>query len=406
MDELFEDNLKDLYRLELITKGEAALLGEVDSAADELGLQEYEHYLKHEFDSDAVGIARKHGLFAINAGEHYGGKGARPIVHALAQQRLGRNGLGFPTMYDVQSFISQPTVARWGSEEQREKYLAKMASGEYIFSFGLTEPEAGSDPSSMKTVYDKEGDRYVINGEKYLITNGSICSYMILFAKSATDKREVSAFIIDTKSRGFDVEMQLHEKIGLFTSDTAMIRLNGVIAEEADVLGRIGDGLHVAYSALSNGRIGIGSACVGLIEGALKASLDRSRERIQHGKEIGKHQLIQQHIAAIRQNLEMARWPVYRAALSMEKYSNDYNNKRLREKADLDSALAKRISSRLAFDSADRAVQIHGGFGYSLLSPVGQLFCDSRVARIYEGTDEIQDLKIAASMLGNGFEAY
>ena len=116
MDELFEDNLKDLYRLELITKGEAALLGEVDSAADELGLQEYEHYLKHEFDSDAVGIARKHGLFAINAGEHYGGKGARPIVHALAQQRLGRNGLGFPTMYDVQSFISQPTVADFANK--------------------------------------------------------------------------------------------------------------------------------------------------------------------------------------------------------------------------------------------------------------------------------------------------
>ncbi len=405
MDELFSNDIQDLQRLGLMGDEEKELLEKVDLAAEELGISEYEHYLKHEFNEKAIEIAKKHGLFAINAGKEFGGKESGFLVHALAQQRLGQNGLGFSTMYDVQTFISLPSVERWGNAEQKSRYLEKMASGNYIFSFGLTEPDAGSDPGAMKTNYEKDGDSYILNGEKYLITNGSICDYIILFAKSRTGN-DMTAFLVDSESEGFGIEMQLREKIGLFTSDTSMIKLEDVKVPESEVLGGEGKGLHVAYSALLNGRIGIGSACVGVIEGSLKASVSRARERIQHGKEIGKHQLIQQHIAAIRQNLEMARWPVYDAAVVTEEYKKDYGNKAALKSADIKSALAKRIASRLAFESADRAVQVHGGFGYSLLSPVGQLFCDSRVARIYEGTDEIQDLKIAVDLLGKGYEAY
>ncbi len=406
MDDLFSMDVEGLARLGLISKDEEKVLAKADAAADEISLSEYEHYLKHEFNSDAIAIAKKHGLFAINVKKEYGGNGARPLIHALVQQRLGQSGLGFPTLYDVQTFISQPSIARWGTEEQKKKYLPKSATGESIFSFGLTEPEAGSDPRIMKTTYRKEGDSYIINGEKYLISNGSICNYMILFAKSSDNPNEISAFIIDAKEEGYSVEAQLREKIGLFTADTAMIRLEELAVPQSDILGGLGNGLRTAYSALMNGRIGIGSACIGVIEGSLKASTERSKSRIQHGKEIGKHQLIQQHISAIKQNLEMAKWPIYNAAISMEEYNKNSSDKELLLDADLKSATAKRIASRLAFESADRAVQIHGGFGYSLISPVGQLFCDSRVARIYEGTDEIQDLKIAADLLGKEFEAF
>lgn len=152
--------------------------------------------------------------------------------------------------------------------------------------------------------------------------------------------------------------------------------------------------------------MGVASGCIGVIEGSLSASANRARERVQHGKQIGKHQLIQRHIAEIRQNLEMARWSVYFAALRKAEYEKNPSDKKLRVEVDLRISLAKKIASRLAFESADRAVQVFGGFGYSLLSPAGRLFCDSRVTKIYEGTDEIQKLKIAASVLGEGFEAF
>jgi alkylation response protein AidB-like acyl-CoA dehydrogenase len=172
------------------------------------------------------------------------------------------------------------------------------------------------------------------------------------------------------------------------------------------VLGKVGKGFAVAYSALLNGRIGIGSGCLGVMEDCLNSSVERARYRVQHGKPIGKHQLIQKHLAAIAMNLEASRWPVYMAAMMKEEMDGHPEDMTLRNEMDRMSATAKLIASRNAFDSADRAVQIHGGFGYSLLSPVAKHLLDSRVARIYEGTDEIMELKIASTILGKEFEAY
>ena len=161
MDDLFSMDVDGLAKLGLISKDEEQIIVNADAAADELSLSEYEHYLKHEFNSEAISIAMKHGLFAINVKKEYGGNGARPLIHALVQQRLAQSGLGFPTLYDVQTFISQPSIARWGTEEQKKRYLPKSATGESIFSFGLTEPEAGSDPRIMKTTYRKEGNAHI-----------------------------------------------------------------------------------------------------------------------------------------------------------------------------------------------------------------------------------------------------
>ncbi|EET90106.1 MAG: acyl-CoA dehydrogenase domain protein [Candidatus Micrarchaeum acidiphilum ARMAN-2] len=408
MEALFKSDIDDLKELGALSDKDVGVLEEADKAAEELAEPEYEHYLKHEFNSEAIGILAKHNLFGVPVEKKYGGTGSGALVHALVQQRLGQLGLGVSTLYDVQTFIAEPTVQRWGTEEQKSEHLKNMCSGKSIFAFGLTEPGEGSDQSLISTTYEESQGGYLLNGTKYLISNGSICNYIILFAarKAPGPKKEITAFIVDTKSKGFKVEMKLEEKIGLFTSDTSMLSFENVLVEKDAVLGGIGNGLRVAYSALLNGRIGIGSACIGVIEASLNASLKRSRERVQHGKQIGKHQLIQQHISAMRQNLEMARWPIFYAAMKKQEFDKDPNNVPALREMDMYSAMAKRIASRLAFESADRAVQVHGGFGYSLMSPVGQLFCDSRVARIYEGTDEIHDLKIASELLGDEFKAY
>ena len=405
MEETFRESLEDAKKAYKIDDEELEVIEDANSAAEELALPEYEHYLKHEFNSEAPGILAKYGLLGVPIGKEYGGLGMKPLITTLVKERLGQLGLGISSFINVQSFLTAQTIERWGTSEQKREHLPMAVKSKKVYAFGLTEPDAGSDPGAMKCTYEEKDGGYVINGTKYLISNGTISDYLLVFARNKNAMQEISAFIVDTRTDGIE-RMRLREKIGLFTSDTGMIEMRDVPVAKDSILGEKGKGLHVAYSALLNARLGVASSCVGVIEGALKASVSRARERIQHGKEIGKHQLIQQHIAAMRQNLEMARWPVYFAAFRKGEYEHDYGNKHLMEEVELRVSLAKRIASRLAFESADRAVQVHGGFGYSLLSPVGQLFCDSRVARIYEGTDEIQDLKIASSILGREFEAY
>ena len=405
MDKTFERSLDDMNRIYKLHDEEMKVVEKSDKAAEELSVYEYEHYLKHEFNKEAPGILAKYGLLGIPISEEYGGLGMNPIVSALVKERLGQLGLGISSFINVQMFLCAQTIQRWGTDVQKSEHLPKAVKGEKVYAFGLTEPEAGSDPASMQTTYEVQDNSYVLNGTKYLISNGTIADYLLVFAHNKSSQKDITAFIVDTKSQGIN-RTELHEKIGLFTSDTGMIELDGVQVQKENVLGPTGKGISVAYSALLNARLGVASSCIGVIEGSLKASIERSKSRIQHGKEIGKHQLIQQHISAIKQNLEMAKWPVYFAAFRKAEYEHNYGNKELMGEIELRVSLAKRIASRLAFESADRAVQIYGGFGYSLISPVGQLFCDSRVARIYEGTDEIQDLKIAESVLGKEFSAY
>ncbi len=405
MEKLFEESIANVSRMRKISDAEMDLFYKADKAADELFLPEYEHYIKREFNPETPKILSKYGILGIPIKAEYGGLGMDPIISVLAKERLGQLGMGISSFINVQVFLCAQGIQRWGNEEQRNSYIPKMVKNEKVFCFGLTEPEAGSDPASLSTSYKKDGSGYRISGTKYLISNGTISDYMIAFARSDHVNGEISAFIVDMRGEGIE-RVELKEKIGLFTSDTGMITMDDVSVPEENLLGPIGKGIQVAYSSLFNARLGVAAGCVGVIEAALNASVKRARERFQHGKEIGKHQLIQGHLSAIRQNLEEARWPTYIAALKKGEYEKDYSNREMMLDAEMRISLAKRIASKLAFDSADRAVQIHGGFGYSLMSPVGQLFCDSRVARIYEGTDEIQDLKIASSLLGKEYEAY
>jgi alkylation response protein AidB-like acyl-CoA dehydrogenase len=394
-----------MKKMGLISQKEIDLLEKVDAACEELVTSEYESYVARKYNDQVPIVLAKHALMGIPIEEKYGGHGAKPLVHSLAMERFGQLGMGVVTLVDVHQFLGSLTLQQWGSEEQKQNILPEAASGKSIIAYALTEPEAGSDPSSMSSSFETKGNSYVLNGSKYLISNGSIAKYLIVFARSSKDN-VISAFIVDSKTPGFEVAMHLSEKLGLFTSDTALLEFHDMEIPKTALLGREGKGLSVAYSALLNGRIGIASGCVGVMEDCLKNCVERAQYRTQHSKLIGKHQLIQRHIARIASNLESSRWPVYVAAMMKEELDGDPKNPELLRAVDRQSATAKLIASRNAYDSADRAVQVFGGFGYSILSPVGKHLLDSRVARIYEGTDEIMELKIASSILGREFEAY
>jgi alkylation response protein AidB-like acyl-CoA dehydrogenase len=382
------------------------ILERVDEACKELYLPEFEHYIAHKYNPETPQMLKKYDLMGLTVSPEYGGVGADSLTWALALERFGQLGLSVVTFVDVHCLLASLAIQQWGNEHLKKAFLVPAANGEKILAYGLTEPEAGSEPSSLKTSYEERGGGYVLTGTKYLISNGSVADALITFAYPKGKQEGMSAFVVESKSDGFSVAMHLEEKIGLFTSDTAMLELSEVKVPKENLLGQPGKGLHVAYSALLNGRIGIGSGCVGIIGDCLNSVIERVKSRVQHGKPIGKHQLIQRHVANIAMNLEMARWPTYYAAVEKTKLDANPSNLELRNKVDLQSAVAKRVASRLAYESADLAVQVFGGFGYSLLSPVARHLCDARVARIYEGTDEIMELKIASLILGKGFEAY
>ena len=406
MEGVFAESVKKANRLRTLNDEQMKILERVDQACQELYLSEIEHYIAHKYNEDTPRVLAKYGLMGLTIPSDYGGMEADSLTWALALERFGQLGLSVVTFVDVHCLLASVGIQQYGSEDLKRRYLIPAAKGQKTFAYGLTEPEAGSDPTSLKTNYEERDGGYVLNGTKYLISNGSVADALIIFAYPKGRNDGMSAFIVDSKSEGFSATMHLEEKIGLFTSDTALLELTECKIPKENLLGTKGKGLHVAYSALLNGRIGIGSGCVGVIEDCLNSVIERSKSRIQHGKLIGKHQLIQRYIANIAMNAEMARWPNYVAAVDKLKLDSNPTNLDLRSEVDLQSALAKRVASRLAYESADMAVQVFGGFGYSLLSPVARHLCDSRVARIYEGTDEIMELKIASLVLGEGFEAY
>jgi len=406
LEPIFQSSVDEVSRLVGLEKEELEILEDADRAANELLVSEFEKYIERKYNPEILGVLKRNNLMGVPIDKEYGGRGARQLVEALFLERMGQTGMGVITFSDVHQCLGSLAVQDWGNEEQKARYLPGAAKGETVFAYGLTESEAGSDPASLKTSYVRDGAGFRLNGSKYLISNGSIATKMIVFARPEGGTGAPTAFILDTKDKGFTVDMRLEEKIGLFTSDTSMISLEDAFVPAEDLLGAEGKGLSVAYSALLNGRIGIGSGCVGVMEDCLNQVKERATSRVQHGKEIARHQLIQKHIANIESSLEACRWLIYRAALKKDEYERDPKNLGLRADADRLSAVAKYMASRCAFDSADRAVQCFGGFGYSILSPVAKHFLDTRVARIYEGTDEIMELKIASSVLGKQFDAY
>ena len=313
-------------------------------------------------------------------------------------------GTGIRTFFSGHTSIGQVPIQMWGNEEQRNHYLPPSTKGEKILAFGLTEPEAGSNPLEMKMTYREEAGHYVLNGVKYLISNAGIAHAIVTFAYPKAGGR-VSAFIVDTDKEGI-LRQDLTTKLGMPTANTALFELHDYPVPKENLLGKEGDGFKIAMSTLMSGRLSVAAGCLGVIADCLNEIVRYSKERSQHGKPIAKHQLIQEHIAMVRTELDAARCLVYKSARAKNAYDLDPTNARVRTYADRLIAEGKFYASNAAWDAADRAVQVFGGRGFSYLFRPGRHLLDVRVCRLYEGTDEIMKLKIASAVLGKEYEAY
>jgi alkylation response protein AidB-like acyl-CoA dehydrogenase len=402
LEPYFARSIRDVARSYAYTKEELRVLEDADAAADEIYPLEYEAFLEHRLNLEADRVLKKYNLLGTSFPPEYGGRGAGLIVTVLCLERLGQVAPGGASL--ISTALGCTPIYLWGSEEQKRRYLMPALRGELILAYALTEPNVGSNASALEMKYRREGDAYVLKGEKYLISNGSIADAIITFARSE-ETGKVSAFIVD-RSSGVKTALRLEHKIGLFTQDLAMLSYEDVTVPRENLLGGEEMGLLVAYSALHVGRLAVAAACVGAIEDCLKASIERAKTRHQFGKPIAKHQLVQQHIAFMAEALEMARWPTYDAAFKVMEWQRNPLDRELRRAADRATAIAKRVASKLAFEAADRAVQVFGGFGYSTLAPPTRHFLNLRATRLYEGTDEIMDLHVAASLLGREYEAF
>jgi alkylation response protein AidB-like acyl-CoA dehydrogenase len=381
------------------------LLADVEAFCEEVRPAEELCYLEHRFNDQAIGLAKKYNLLGIAVEKAYGGRQADVQTYAQVLARIGREGSGLRTLFSAHSSIGQYPISRYGTAEQKQRYLPASARGERIMAFGLTEPDAGSNPLELKTTYRRDGDRFVLNGIKYLISNGGIASTIVVFAYPESSAGRISAFILDTDGPGIERE-DLTAKLGLPTSNTAMFQLTDYAVPAENLLGNEGDGFRIAMATLVSGRLSVAAGCLGVIEDCLHETVQYAKERQQHGKAIARHQLVQEHIAEI----EMARQTTAAmlACAVQAKAASDENpaSKELFERADLLVAQAKYHAASVACQAADRAIQVFGGRGYSELFRPARHWQDVRVCRIYEGTDEILKLKIAASVLGKEYAAF
>jgi alkylation response protein AidB-like acyl-CoA dehydrogenase len=379
------------------------LLADVEAFCTEIRPVEELCYVEHRFNDRVLPVARKHDILGIPVPTAYGGRGADAVTYARALVRIGREGTGVRTFFSGHTSIGEYPIFTWGSEDLKRRYLPAACRGEKVLAFGLTEPEAGSNPLEMQSTYARDGDHFVLSGVKYLISNGGIADAVVAFAYPRGGGR-MSAFVVD-RGPGFESE-DLTAKLGMPSANTAMFAMNDVLVPAGNLLGEEGDGFRIAMGTLVSGRLSVAAGCVGVIEDCLADAVTYAKERHQHGKAIARHQLVQEHIAAIEMDRAASDAMVMRAAEAKDASDHEPGNAALRARADLLAAQAKLFAAHAAWDSADRAVQVYGGRGWSTLYRPGRHLVDVRVCRIYEGTDEILKLKIAASVLGKEYEAF
>jgi alkylation response protein AidB-like acyl-CoA dehydrogenase len=386
------------------------LLDDVEAFCEKIRPVEELCYVEHRFNDQVLPLARKYNLLGMPLPPAYGGRGADTVTYVRALARIGREGTGVRTFFSGHTSIGEYPILTWGNEEQKQRYLPAAARGDKILAFGLTEPDAGSNPLEMQTTYERQGDRFLLNGVKYLISNGGIADAVVCFAYprgadgAPKPGGRVSAFVVD-RGPGF-VSEDLTAKMGMPTSNTAMFELRDCAVPASNLLGEEGNGFRIAMGTLVSGRLSVAAGCLGVIEDCLAEAVSYARERHQHGKPIGKHQLVQEHLAGIEMARVASEALLLRAAEAKDASNAEPQSAELRGRAELLAAQAKLFAANAAWEAADRAVQVYGGRGWSTLYRVGRHLMDVRVCRIYEGTDEILKLKVAAAVLGKEFEAF
>jgi butyryl-CoA dehydrogenase len=346
---------------------------------------------EEKFPAETVKKMGQLGIFGTALPEKYGGSGLDAICHAIVAEELGRGCSSMRGVYSVQISLVAKTILAFGTEEQKNKYLPGMAAGTLFGCFGLTEPDSGSDAAAMSSTAVEDGDAYVLNGSKMWITNAGIADVALIFAK--TDKsagaRGITAFLVDRDTPGYATK-DIHEKLGLRASNTGEIIMDQVRIPKSSVLGEVGKGFKVAMATLDNGRYTVAAGCVGSAQAALDYSKQYAKERIQFGKPIAGHQLVQQMIADMAVDIECGRLLVYKAG----------HVKNMKQKSTKEVCIAKYFCSEMVNRVAYKSIQIFGGYGFSAEYPVERIYRDARINTLYEGTSQIQQLLIGNFELG------
>jgi alkylation response protein AidB-like acyl-CoA dehydrogenase len=308
------------------------------------------------------------------------------VSYCLVMEELGRADSSVRGIVSVNVGLVGKTIKRWGTEEQQAAWLPRLASGEALGCYALTEPGAGSDPTSISTRAERDGHGWTISGSKIFITLGTWAGLALVFARTG---ESITCFLVPTDTPGFSAH-QIKGKLGLRAQDTGELTLDGARVPAENVLGEEGGGLKVALSALDNGRISLAAGCVGIAQGCLEASLAYAKERQQFGRSIASFQLVQELLAEIAVETDAARLLTWRAALAADSGARHT----------LESSIAKYYASEAAVRAANAAVQVHGGYGYVDEYPVGKYLRDARVTTLYEGTSQIQKLIIGRALTG------
>ena len=323
--------------------------------------------------------------------EEYGGAGLDYVSYGCLVEEIGRACSSMRTVISVQCSLVQGPIMKWATEEQKHHYLPKLASGEWLGCFGLTEPDSGSDAAALKTSCVRDGDHWILNGTKMWISNGSLAQVALILATGDPSKghRGITAFLVDTSTDGFSANM-IHGKLGLRGADTSELVLTDVRVPDSCRLGPEGKGFSVALSAIENGRYSVACGCVGICQGSTDAAIAYAKERHAFGRPIAGFQLVQELIADNIVDTDAARLLVFRAG----------DLKQRKEPNGQETCIAKYFASEAAFRCANRALQVFGGYGFSSEYPVERYLRDARVTTLYEGTSQIQKLLIAGEATG------
>ena len=368
---LIRDMVRDFARTEI-----APLAAEIDRT--------------REFPMDSFRKCADLNLTGMMVPEEWGGAGLDAISYVIAVEELSRACASTGVIISVNNSLYCVPVERYGSDEQKERWLKPFALGQKLGCYCLTEPHAGSDAASLRTMAVKEGDTWVLNGSKIFVTNGIAADAAIIYANTDRSKghRGVTAFLVDRETPGYAIGK--HEtKMGITASGSVEIVLTDVRIADDHRLGEVGDGFKVAMSTLDGGRIGIAAQAVGIAQSALDHSLSYAKEREAFGRPIADLQAIQFKLADMATRTEAARLLTYRAAAAKD------SGRRFSQEA----AMAKLMAAEVSVDATREAVQIYGGYGYINEYPVERLYRDAKITEIYEGTSEIQRVVIAAGLL-------
>ena len=345
----------------------------------------------NEFPTEAIKKFAEMGLMGIPYPTEYGGAGMDTLSYAIAVEELSRVDGGTGVILSAHVSLGSYPIYAFGTEEQKQKYLVPLASGEKLGAFGLTEPNAGRDAGGTETTAVLEGDHYILNGGKIFITNADKADTYVVFAVTTPGigTRGISAFIVEKGWEGFTFGDH-YDKMGIRSSSTAELIFNNVKVPKENLLGKEGEGFKIAMATLDGGRIGIASQALGIAQGAFENALAYSKERIQFGKPIAQQQIISFKLADMATKIRAARFLVYSAAELKENH----------EPFGMESAMAKQYASDICLEVVNDALQIFGGTGYLKGMEVERAYRDAKICTIYEGTNEIQRVVIASHLIG------